>query len=91
MSRKGEGSVSPESIDSIVLTHAHVDHTGLLPRILREGFRGRIFATHRTTQLCEIILPACGLPSPGAPHERRPQTLLPHPERPPWLYPIGAV
>ena len=52
--------VPAESIDSVVLTHAHVDHTGYLPRLFREGFRGRVFCTPGTADLCRIVLPDSG-------------------------------
>ncbi len=52
--------VAPESIDSVVLTHAHVDHTGYLPRLFRDGFRGRVFCTPGTADLCRIVLPDSG-------------------------------
>jgi metallo-beta-lactamase family protein len=44
------------SLDAVVLTHAHLDHTGYLPRIVREGFSGPIIGTRATHQLAEIIL-----------------------------------
>lgn len=46
----------PATLDGIILTHAHLDHSGYLPKICREGFRGRIIATTGTTDLCQILL-----------------------------------
>ena len=48
--------VDPATIDTVVLTHAHVDHCGYLPALWKLGFRGRVFATQGTRDLCEIIL-----------------------------------
>jgi len=48
--------VPPGQISAVVLTHAHVDHCGLLPRLVREGFRGPIYATPATADLAELIL-----------------------------------
>jgi metallo-beta-lactamase family protein len=49
--------VDPASIDAIVLTHAHTDHIGYLPRVVAQGFAGQVFATHGTAGISRISLP----------------------------------
>src|SRR3972149_1060225 len=49
--------VDPRSIDWVVLTHAHLDHSGYLPRLLTGGYRGPIFANEATRELCALLLP----------------------------------
>ncbi|HLL44106.1 MAG TPA: MBL fold metallo-hydrolase, partial [Segetibacter sp.] len=46
----------PEEINYLVLSHAHIDHSGLIPRLYKEGFRGPVFCTPATRDLCEILL-----------------------------------
>ncbi len=48
--------VSPNTLDAVLLTHAHLDHCGLLPKLVRDGFRGRIYCTEATAEIVRIML-----------------------------------
>jgi metallo-beta-lactamase family protein len=47
---------NPREIDCLVLSHAHIDHTGRVPKLVRDGFRGKIYATSATRDLCALML-----------------------------------
>lgn len=55
-----EFPVAPGSLHAIVLTHAHLDHVGYLPRLVASGYRGRVFCTPGTADLCRLVLPDSG-------------------------------
>ncbi|MYN06768.1 MBL fold metallo-hydrolase RNA specificity domain-containing protein [Pseudoduganella aquatica] len=52
--------VAPADVGAVVLTHAHLDHSGYLPLLVRDGFRGRIYCSEATYDLCKLLLPDSG-------------------------------
>jgi len=52
--------IPPRDLDAVVLTHAHLDHVGYLPRLTANGYKGRVFCTGGTMDLCRLVLPDAG-------------------------------
>jgi metallo-beta-lactamase family protein len=52
--------IDPRSVEAMIITHAHIDHSGYLPFLVKRGFRGPILCSHATADLCQILLPDAG-------------------------------
>lgn len=52
--------INPADVDDMILTHAHIDHSGYIPKFIKQGFKGKVYASLATTELCDILLPDSG-------------------------------
>lgn len=79
--------IQPDTIDAVLLTHAHLDHCGLLPKLVKEGFSGKIYCTNATAEIAKIILlDSAHIQEEDAAYKRKRHQKegrkAPHPEQP---------
>ena len=56
MVKNAEFGFNPEEIDAVIVSHAHIDHTGNIPTLVKRGFKGVVYCTEATQSLCEVML-----------------------------------
>ncbi|MHC6231050.1 MBL fold metallo-hydrolase RNA specificity domain-containing protein [Arthrobacter sp. MMS24-T111] len=80
---RAPSQISPANVDAVILTHAHLDHSGYIPALVRDGFRGPVYSTPGTAELCSLLLPDSGyLQEEEARYADRTESSTHHPPMP---------